>query len=335
MSGLEIEIFKEKSLVSRGIETFLESIVLPFTDKEFKEPYLKQFPTAAKNFSICLEGLLKLAVCHPIKMIPFLEGINNWGTTYFEAQRQALNSECYLVYTPIDHKIPFIEEKDVMYIYMIAQLSYIVGEVADILPYQDMKTAVNSFIELNRIGSETYNSCPTVMPRYTNHNRFLLKIVQQIDRPLNCCPSLHIAYSILLYNIGKQVVNLPRRNPKAWQSVETTAIEMFNSVLYTKQHSITDVAMGMQAANMAFEKYYPGLKFDNLLDLFPRMQRDNPCIPYDEIKRIHDEVGDLKTGNHQTLARVVENYLKKNNYPLINQKDIESKKFLKKFSEYW
>ena len=194
-----------------------------------------------------------------------------------------------------------------------------------------MITAVDSFIELNQMGAETYNYCPTVMPRYTNHDRFLLKIVQQIDKPLNCCPSLHIAYSILLYNIGKQVVDLPRRNFRAWQSVETTAIEMFNSVLYTKQHSITDVVMGIEAAKMAFEKYYPGLKCDDLIRLFPKMQKDNPCIPYNEIKRIHNEVSDLKTGHRDVLAHLVKKYLQKNNYPLIKPEDIESGKLL----EYW
>ncbi|MDP3990184.1 MAG: hypothetical protein Q8Q01_03180 [archaeon] len=331
MSGLEIEIFKEHSLVSKGIETFLNRAVLPFTDEKLKEPYLDQFPTASKNFSICLEGLLGLTFRHPIKMLPFLKGINNWGTTYFKAQRKSLEGDCYLVYTQTDHKIPFIKEKDVVYIYMIAQLSYVVGEVANILPYNDMKIAVNSFIELNRIGTETYNSCPTVMPRYTDHDRFLLKIVQKIDRPLNCCPSLHIAYSILLYNIGKKVAGLPRRNPKAWESVETTAIEMFNSVLYTKQHSLADVAMGVEAAKMAFEKYYKGVKFDNLLHLFPKMQKDNPQIPYHEIERIHGLVDDLRTGKRDTLARIVKAYLEKNNYPLVKPEDIESGNL----SRYW
>jgi hypothetical protein len=240
--------------------------------------------------------------------------VGNWLVRYFDAQKLAAKRPRYYVYTQFDSRIPFRPEEDILYTYMIAQIAYIANELAGIVSARQMMHIAGGFIELNKVGVEAFRKYPTLMPRFLNHKRLSLKVIQQLDRPLNCCPSLHIAYSLFLDGIAELIIKPHRNRRDAFDSVRFSTIGMFNSVLYTKQHSILDVAFGMLCAKMVFEERFDR-PFNDFLSVFPSLKRRHP-IPYDEITRIYQEALTIQKRGGR-LAEVLGTYLRTHGYPKI------------------
>ena len=74
---------------------------------------------------------------------------------------------------------------------------------------------------------------------------------------------------------------------------------MFNSVLYTKQHSLIDIAFGILCSKIVFENNFSE-EFNNFFSEFDSLKKDHPKINYCEIKNIYSEA--------------LEIYQKKNNF---------------------
>jgi hypothetical protein len=86
---------------------------------------------------------------------------------------------------------------------------------------------------------------------------------------------------------------------------------MFNSVLYTKQHSLLDVAFGILCAQLVFEARYEGA-FDDLTHAFDGMRAEHP-IPYDEIVAIYGEARAMHRAG-EPLADTLGRYLREHGY---------------------
>ncbi|MBI4440267.1 hypothetical protein HY638_04820 [Candidatus Woesearchaeota archaeon] len=313
--SVETRIFQASSPLSRFLENSLKRIILSLSDRENRAEYSEQLDIATKNPIIAAKGLYNIFTHHPVKGISVLNGIYHWVRKYSGAQKNARDKDRYLIYTQHDHKIPFMPEEDIMYTYMIAQISVILNELAGLVKNKELKDITEIFQDANDIAVEVFSEYPTTMPRFLGHRRINLKVIQGVDKPLNCCPSLHIAYSVLLDNIGESVIAGRSEKNDVAASIQYSTLRMFNSVLYTKQHSIVDVAFGILCARIAYERKF-NRKFNDLTKTFRLMEQDYPDINYREIKRIYfDGVAGL--GKQKSLKEIVGEYLKNNSYPLV------------------
>ncbi|MFH1828645.1 MAG: hypothetical protein ABH824_05280 [Nanoarchaeota archaeon] len=317
-----IRLLQGRSSFSKVIHPWLRKAFFPIVGKDDPQAFEEQFPLASRNVEIMVEYLLKM-LKYPVKSSLVGLCISDWFTNYFGAQKKTADDLHYLVYTKSDHEVPFKPEEDIMYTYMVSQLAYIGNELVKTCSLKNMKIVTDCFRRANRLGTEVFYRYPTVMPRFTIHDRISLKVIQDVDKPLNCCPSLHITYSLLLDNIGEKVVYLPEKNEDAWRSVRTATEEMVNSVLYTKQHSLVDVAFGMLTAKMVFEQIFPDLKFNDFMDVYSEMQESNPDVSYDKIKLIYSQANDIqqmlkRSKSQDDLSSIVGIYFKDKKFPLVN-----------------
>ncbi len=309
--GVDTPVFRDSSTLSRWLRRGLRTFVLPTFGSEHRDAYDEQFDDASRNVEVAVEGALNLVNRHFLKSLPILGGVGNWLTSYFGAQGGARDRDRYLVYTQHDERIPFRPDQDVLYAYMVCQIAYLANELADVLDRSEMKAFAGGFVELNRVGAECFHAHPSVMPRFLGHDRLALRVVQRLDQPLNCCPSLHIAYALLLDNLARTLRDRAEDKREALDSVRTVTLAMFNSVLYTKQHSLLDVAFGILCAQIVFEARYEGA-FDDLTHAFAAMRGEHP-IPYDEIIAILREA----RGMHRAgapLADTLGRYLGEHGY---------------------
>ncbi len=309
--GVDTKIFRRSTAFSRLLRRGLRTFALPAFGREHRDAYAEQFEDASRNVEVAVEGTLQLVNRHFLKAMPILGGVGNWLTTYFGAQENAEDRDRYLVYTEHDHRIPFRPDQDVLYAYMVCQIAYLANELAEVLSRKEMKAFAGGFTALNEVGAEAFRAHPSVMPRFLGHDRLALRVVQRLDRPLNCCPSLHIAYALLLDNLARTLGDRTDALREALDSVRSVTLGMFNSVLYTKQHSLLDVAFGILCARIVFEERYEGV-FDDLTRALPAMAADHP-IPYDEIVTIYRSAWAMR-GETEPLAETLGRYLQQHGY---------------------
>ncbi|MBU0470675.1 MAG: hypothetical protein KKA62_00555 [Nanoarchaeota archaeon] len=332
VEDIGIESFLEETSVTKVVQPALAAILFPFLG-ENPRSYFKQMPSASRNVEIVVENLLKLS-SKPKKLFTILKPVCKMTTNYGKAQKETKIKEQHLVYTDLDHRIPFRPTDDILYVYQLAHMALFSRELVENYPNHVFKEVIKCFLDVEKEAVEVFQKYPTVMPRFTDHDRITLKATQAFDNPLNCCPSLHIAYSLLIYNISK-VLGFDKWDKELWKSFEQAAELTIRPVLYTKQHALIDVAFGMQVAKKSFEKIF-SFKFEDLTAAFSDFEKRDQDIPYRAIEAIYYNLDD-PCKKENSLADVVEQFLKVNKFPVIKPKennayfDIRSGKVVKLF----
>lgn len=240
-----------------------------------------------------------------------------WKKRYLDIQdgvRQ--KQEFYYVHTPLDDKIPFVPEECRDYNMIIVQLAKIANRIAKHADLEYVQRVFDCFVYNTDISKEVFQGCPTLMPRHIEHDDLNLKIVQRYDQPVNCCPSLHIAFSLLGYNVGK-----PYLGEEELAEVQETVGNMANSVLYTKQHALVDISFGILAARMAFERCFPGQEFEDFTGRYTLMKERYPEIAYDEILRLYRRCIELKEEGMK-LVDIVRTCLNENGYRKVKAEEV-------------
>ncbi len=304
--------FRRTSALSRLLRRALRRAILPRCDPGKRPAYESQFDEASRNVEIMVEGLLGLLAEHPIKTVHVLRALSHWRNGYYPMQNACRTRMGHLVYTQHDRAIPFRPESDILYAYMVCQISYVARELADVVSGSQMKHVAHTFMGLNRTALEAFERYPTLMPRYLDHDRITLAVVQSIDDPTNCCPSLHIAYSLLLDNLASFMIKPLRNKRQAFDAIRFSTIGMFNSVLYTKQHALIDVAFGILCAKVVFEASFDH-PFDDFTSVLRRLEREHP-IRYSEAIAIYEEICEMQAGR-TGIADTLGEYLEAHGYP--------------------
>ena len=316
--AVKTRLFERSSAFSRMLRWSLRRTVLPLTSAEHRDAYAEQFDDSSRNLEIVVEGLGQLINRHTLKTATLSRGVFHWWSAYFGAQRGTKKRDRYLVYTDLDHAVPFVPDQDILYAYMVTQIAFLANELAEVLSRAELAGIARAFMDLNRIGAETFERYPTVMPRFVDHDRLSLRIVQYLDAPVNCCPSLHIAYALLLDNLARSLGERLADKVDVLESVRTSTVGMFNSVLYTKQHALVDVAFGILCAREVFEARF-ARGFDDLTSVFPDLAREHP-IPYDAIVGMLDEATRLRRSN-DSLADALGRYLDVHGFVTVGPND--------------
>lgn len=305
--GLENRLGNEDRVLTGSIKYAIRHWLIPKLGENKRREYEKQVDEASIIPYVAFKGLYQLLSNHPRNGLEAVLALANWGMRYYNEQQY---EGCrYLIYTQKDNMIPFRPEEDTMYAYMLAQLAEAGNVLADTVSTEVMSDITKGFIRMNELGAETFRQYPTIMPRFLNHNRLTLKVVQELDRPYNCCPSLHIAYSLYMYNVCKEFL----KKSKVKESFRHTTKCMFNSVLYTKQHSMIDIAFGMLCAKKVFEQEFCG--FDDMRGEFAKLKKENTSIGYGNISSIYEEITDTGDGR---LSFILGTYLRRHLHPVMD-----------------
>ncbi len=202
----------------------------------------------------------------------------DWVDQYQKTQTKIKNVDKYCVETEIDKPIPFKPKDAEAYSLILPQFFSLAKHFSLACDEEEVQEITDCFKHVNKIAAEVFKAVPTFMPRPTKHNDKALKFIQYWDDPVNCCPSLHITYSVLAYNIGKTI--LP---PNEFHDYKESIGAMFSSVLYTKQHAVVDIVYGMVCANQAFSNTFPKYEFNNLTSKFNNLQKYYPEVPFETI----------------------------------------------------
>lgn len=303
---VDTEEYRRSTAFSRWLRERLRGFILPRAEPALERAWAAQFDEASRNVEIAAEGLGRLLRRHPVHSKQVLRAVGDWLVRYFWAQHDLAQGTAYLVYTEEDRAVPFVPEADTLYTYMIAQIAYVANGLAEVTSAREMHHISTGFVAMNDAGVTAFRRHPTLMPRFLDHDRLSLRVIQAVDRPLNCCPSLHIAYSLFLDGVAERFLRPHRRLAPVFDSIRYSTVGMFNSVLYTKQHSLLDVAFGMVCARQVFERWF-GQSFADFTDRFGELARIHP-IPYDVIDRMYREAWDLVRAEG-SLAAALGRYL--------------------------
>ncbi len=252
-----------------------------------------------------------------------------WGH-YFRSRRFPDSQEFYVVYTSLDHAIPF--QPDVAKQYWLVNFRFVPTTVKlrDVLSDESFNDIRDAYVDASRQAAAAFREVPTIMPHFTEHNQRALHAAQSLLKPINCCPSLHTATPLFFYNVGAKY--FPEKEPQLRQYVG----DVVSTVIKTKLHAMVDIAFGIFLSKKA-TNHKLGLDFRDLESFFTQEQRSRDNIPYDRIYRMYHDIEELarpRDGKEVDLARVMERYFQEMGLPRVRRQqsacfyDLEQKKLV-------
>lgn len=171
-----------------------------------------------------------------------------------------VTKDYYLIHSPLDDYIPFIEYFVVPYLLWFLFIS--LG--AFYLFFTDKKGFLRMAAFLIA-GMTAFLIICTVFPNglhlrpeeFARDNIFtdLVKYVYSTDTPTNVLPSMHVFNSLGLC-IGLTRSPSVKRRPLACAGVRILTILIILSTMFLKQHSVTDVIAGLALAGILYQVVY-------------------------------------------------------------------------------
>ena len=154
---------------------------------------------------------------------------------------------------PLDRKIPFLPRWVNIYLNFIPFWIRIIGFFLKTYKKNAIKPATEFIEAMSRIykmATEIYsvNLSTTNRPRYLIHPRFIL--IHATDPHLMCIPSLHVMVVIRAYTKFRDIIrSFEGKETFSLQidEIKKGALDIIESILYIKQHSINCVAASMYA----------------------------------------------------------------------------------------
>ncbi len=220
-----------------------------------------------------------------------------WGR-YFGSRRFPPDQEYYVVYTNVDHSIPFQPNSSSEYWLVNLRLIPTATRLGNPMIGTDFTSIRGAYVEMAREGCAAFEKLPTIMPQFAGKGGAAVGLARAMMKPINCCPSLHTAAPLFAYNVGSRY--FPGKREQLRQSVA----DVVSTVIGAKFHSIIDVSFGILLAQRAAEAL--GLEFDDLESHFVQYRKGRDQVPYDEVYRMYQEIRDLSKGPNLPETGTVE-----------------------------
>ena len=243
------------------------------------------------------------------------ESTMQYWLRYFSNRRFPKDQEFYVVYTSLDHSIPFQTNSALDYWlvnFRFIPTSIRLGDSATGESFNDIRRA---YVDIAREGCAAFRAVPTIMPHLKGHDGYALRAAQALLRPVNCSPSLHTAVPFFAYNLVAKY--FPEKEPELRQYVG----DIVSTVIKTKLHALIDVAFGMFLARKAIGDKL-GSNFNDLEFFFTQVKKSQDRIPYEHIYRMYREINDLEKtteGKGKELPRIMERYFQEIGLPRVRR----------------
>lgn len=225
--------------------------------------------------------------------------VANYWSYYFGNRRFPKDQEFYVVYTSLDHAVPFQPNSAGEYWSVNFNFVPAILEMGNILPPDKFKQILRTYVEFAREGAVAFQAVPTIMPHFTEHDRQALKATQTLLKPINCSPSLHTAVPFFAYNLGLNYI--PEKEPELRRYVGN----IISTVIKTKLHAMVDVAFGMALCKQIVERKMD-LDFCDLETFFLGERKEKDKIPYEHIYRMYHEINAFEKTTDAGLDRFPE-----------------------------
>jgi hypothetical protein len=243
------------------------------------------------------------------------ESVVEYWLHYFSNRRFPKNEEFYVVYTNIDHSIPF--QPDSALDYWLVNLRFIptsieLGDATSDEFFDDIRQA---YVDIAKEGAAAFREVPTIMPHFNGHGGHSLHVAQTLLKPVNCSPSLHTATPFFAYNLHAKY--FPEKEPELRRYVG----DIVSTVIKTKLHAMIDIAFGIFLAQKAIGDRLR-LNFNDLESFFTQEQKGKDKIPYEHIYRMYHEINELaktKEGEEGKLLRIMERYFQEIGLPRVKR----------------
>jgi len=259
--------------------------------------FIKKTPSYTKNTALLGESALE------------------YWLHYFSNRRFPENQEFYVVYTNMDHSIPF--QPDSALDYWLVNLRFIPTSIklGDVTSAESFNEIMHAYVDIAKEGAAAFREVPTIMPHFNGHGGHTLHAVQTLLKPINCSPSLHTATPFFAYNLHAKY--FPEKEPELRRHVG----DIVSTVIKTKLHAMIDIAFGMFLSKKAIKDKL-GLDFYDLESFFTQEQKSKDKIPYEHIYRMYHEINELakkKEGEEGKLPKIMERYFQEIGLPRVKR----------------
>ncbi|MFC1930007.1 hypothetical protein ACFLW6_04030 [Chloroflexota bacterium] len=206
---------------------------------------------------------------------------------YFSNRRFPKNQAFYVVYTNMDHNIPFQADSALNYWLINLKLIPTSIRLRQVTSEEFFNDIRHAYVDIAREGCAAFREVPTIMPHFTAHSEHALHVAQILLKPINCSPSLHTAVPFFIYNLGAKY--FPEKEPGLRQHIG----DVVSTIIKTKLHAMIDIAFGMFLSRKAVNDKL-GLDFRDLEFFFTHEQQNKDKIPYEHIYRMYHEINELE-----------------------------------------
>ena len=243
--------------------------------------------------------------------------IAEYWRRYFGNRCFPSDQEYYVVYTSLDHAIPFQPESAANYWLINFRFLPTAFRLGNILPDERFKAIRESYQEIVKEGIAAFRQAPTIMPHFTLNDSAAARSARTLLKPVNCCPSLHTTSPLFLYNLGTEY--FPETEPILRKHIG----DIVSTVIRAKFHALIDIAFGMLLTRRVLENRL-GLEFRSLETFFIEEQKGKDGVPYEHIFRMYREINELEKtlgGNETSLARIMERYFHEIGLPRVRRRE--------------
>jgi hypothetical protein len=243
------------------------------------------------------------------------ESVLKYWWRYFSSRSFPKNQEFYVVYTNLDHDIPF--QPDSARDYWLINLKFIPTSIGlgKVMSKESFRNMLRAYEGIAKEGCAAFREIPTIMPHFTEHRKQALQAAQTLLKPINCSPSLHTATPFFAYNLAAKY--FPETEPQMCRAVGSVV----STVIKTKLHAMIDIAFGMYLSKKTVEDKL-GQDFLDLESFFMGEQKRKDKIPYEHIYRMYHEINGLEktmgTGE-RNLPKIMERYFQETGLPRVKR----------------
>lgn len=181
---------------------------------------------------------------------------------YFITEQFIPAEDCYVVYSPLDDRIPFCEVFVIPYVfwYFLVAGSLLYFALYNVDSFKKLST----LIMITQIVAMTiyilFPNRQDLRPAEFPRDNFLTDCVALLytaDTSTNVCPSLHVGYSLCLASVWLKEKGVSR----LWKAFVVVAVILIClATVFIKQHSVVDgyaaAIMCLGAEIIVYRKYY-------------------------------------------------------------------------------
>ena len=208
-----------------------------------------------------------------------------WYSTYFGAQKLARGRKAMRTDTYLDQRVPIEEQAIYPYLFATIYLPASVLVLLNSLTNVEFDSAIQAYESMILTAKNAFCCNPTRIKSREMLTHPVTKLLQSIDGPTNCFPSLHVALVTLSYEILK---NAKSQERSLLPAMKQSCIDICRATVKTRQHSILDVIGGIALSEQTYRKYFGGATDDLLSLILPELS-DTESLTIKELIKQYDD----------------------------------------------